>query len=53
MRWLDGIIDEFAQSPGYSKRQGSLASMLQSTGLPRVRHNLVTEQPQGTKEQGR
>jgi len=36
---LDGL--EFEQTPGDGEGQGSV---LQSMGLPRVRHNIATEQ---------
>ena len=46
MSWLDGITDSMDMNsgelhPGDSEGQGSLAC---STGLQRVRHDLVTEQ---------
>ena len=46
MRWLDGITrlngHEFEQALGVGEGQGSLG-VLQSMGLQRVRHDLVTE----------
>ena len=47
MRWLDGISDngnEFEKTPGDSEGQGVL--VLQSVGLQRVRHDLLSEQQQ-------
>ena len=48
MRWLDGHHrlsgHEFEQNPGVSERRKS--GVLQSTGLQRVRHDLVTKQVQ-------
>ena len=36
MRWLDGIINEFEQTPGVVDGKGGI---LQSMGSQRVRHN--------------
>ena len=48
MRWLDGITDSVAWIWANSRRQWKRGKpgMLQSTGLQRVRHDLVTEQQQ-------
>ena len=37
---------EFEQTPGDGEGQGSLVCCMQSMGLQRVRHGLVTEQQQ-------
>ena len=47
--WLNG--HEFEQTLKDSGRQRSLAcSILQPTGLQKVKHDIVTEQPQSIKE---
>ena len=48
MRWLDGITDSMDMSlrKFWEAVEAGKPGVLQSTGLQRVRHNLVTEQKQ-------